>query len=125
MKFGINTTSVSLKMCKFHKAKMNGEIFTLIQQAKFHCYSQLIACSCISYQLVTFNLLKNSHSSCKKGATKSGRPTQDGQGEKLVKSRWWPRNDCDCWSMAIFLLTAIQVICVLITASIGIRTKFT
>ena len=47
------------------------------------------------------NLLKNSHSSCKKkGAAKSGSPTQDGQGEKVVKSRWQPRNGCDSWSMA-------------------------
>jgi len=30
----------------------------------------------------------------KKGAAQSGNPTtptQDGQGEKVVKSRWWPR----------------------------------
>ena len=36
----------------------------------------------------------------KKGATKSGSPTQDGQGEKVVKSRWQPRNGCDGRSMA-------------------------
>jgi len=28
---------------------------------------------------------------------KSGSFTQDGQGEKAVKSRWWPRNGCDGW----------------------------
>jgi len=44
-------------------------------------------------------LLKNSHSSCKKGAAQSGSLTQDGQGEKVVKSSWQPRNDCDGRSM--------------------------
>ena len=33
----------------------------------------------------------------KKGAAKSGSPTQ---GEKVVKSRWQPRNGCDGQSMA-------------------------
>jgi len=36
----------------------------------------------------------------KKGAVKSGSPTQDGQGEKVVKSRWRPRNGCDGRSIA-------------------------
>jgi len=36
----------------------------------------------------------------KKGAAKSGSPTLDGQGEKVLKSRWQPRNGCDGWSMA-------------------------
>jgi len=35
--------------------------------------------------------------SCKKWCSN---PTQDGQGEKVVKSRWWPRNGCDGPSMA-------------------------
>ena len=43
----------------------------------------------------------------KKGAAKSGSPTQDGQGEKVVKSSWQPRND---QSMAKrFLIATIQV----------------
>ena len=45
----------------------------------------------------------------KKGAAKSGSPTQDGQGEKVVKSRWQPRNGCDSRSMANFLIEFIQV----------------
>ena len=36
----------------------------------------------------------------KKGAAQSDSPTQDGQGEKIVKSRWLPRNGCDGWSVA-------------------------
>jgi len=51
---------------------------------------------------------------------KSGSPTQDGQGEKVVKSRWQPRNGCDGWSMAI---TTIQVNFVLIPSEAGIRTQ--
>ena len=31
---------------------------------------------------------------------KSGSPAQDGQDEKVVKSRWQPRNGCDCRCMA-------------------------
>jgi len=45
-------------------------------------------------------VLKNSHSNCKKGAAKSGSPAHDGQGEKVVKSRWQPRSGGDGWSMA-------------------------
>ena len=36
----------------------------------------------------------------KKGEAQSGSPIQDGQGKKVVKSRWRPRNGCDGWSMA-------------------------
>jgi len=43
------------------------------------------------YVLVHIYLLKNSHSSCTKSASQSGSTTQDGQGEKVVKSRWRPR----------------------------------
>ena len=39
--------------------------------------------------------------------------TQDGQGEKVVKSRWWPRNGCDGPPMGKNLMT-IQVNFVLI-----------
>ena len=35
-----------------------------------------------------------------KGAAKSSSPTQDSQGEKVVKSMWRPRNGCDGRSMA-------------------------
>ena len=38
----------------------------------------------------------------KKGAAKSGSPTQDVQGEKIVKSRWQPINGCDGRSMEKF-----------------------
>jgi len=41
------------------------------------------------------HLLKHNHASYKKGAIQSGSPIQDGQDEKVVKSRWQPRNDCD------------------------------
>ena len=36
----------------------------------------------------------------KESAAQSGSPTQDGQGEKVVESRWQPRNGCDGQSMA-------------------------
>ena len=36
----------------------------------------------------------------KLGVVKSGSPTQDGQGEKVVKSRWQPRIGCDGRSLA-------------------------
>ena len=36
----------------------------------------------------------------KKGAAKSGSPTQDGLDEKVVKPRWQPRDGCDGRSMA-------------------------
>ena len=38
--------------------------------------------------------------SVKKGAAQSSSPMQDGQGEKVVKSSWEPRNGCDGQSMA-------------------------
>jgi len=57
----------------------------------------------LSTQKQPFKLLK-------KGAAKSGSPTQDGQGKKVVKSRWRPRNGCDDQSMAKKnLRTTIQV----------------
>ena len=34
------------------------------------------------------------------GAAQSGSSIKDGQGEKVVKSRWQPRNGCDGCSMA-------------------------
>ena len=43
-----------------------------------------------------------------KGAARSGSPTQNGQGERVVKSRYRPRNGCDGWSMAKKLITTIQ-----------------
>jgi len=39
----------------------------------------------------------------KKSAAKSGSPTQDGQGEKVVKSMCQPRNGCDGRSVAKIL----------------------
>ena len=34
------------------------------------------------------------------GVVQFGSPIQDGQGEKVVKSRWQPRNGCDGRSKA-------------------------
>jgi len=61
----------------------------------------------------------------KKGVAKSGSPTQDDQGEKVVKSRWWPRNGCDGRSMTkkIYLVTTIQVNFVVIFSEAGMRTQ--
>jgi len=56
----------------------------------------------------------------KKGVAKSGSPTQDGKGEKVGKSKWRPRNGCDGWSMAKFLITTIQVNFVSIPSEAGI-----
>ena len=50
----------------------------------------------------------------------SGSPTQDGQGEKLVKSSWQPKNGCDGRSTAI---TTIQVNFVLIPSEAGMRAQ--
>jgi len=65
----------------------------------------------------------------KKGAAQSGSPTtptQDGQGEKVVKSRWQPRNSCDGRSLAISLIKTIQVnLCCHIPASLGVSPKLT
>ena len=36
-----------------------------------------------------------SKTAVKKGAAQSGSPTQDDQGDNVVKSRWWPGNRCD------------------------------
>jgi len=33
------------------------------------------------------------------GAVKSCSPEQDSLAEKIAKSRWWPQNGCDGWSM--------------------------
>ena len=55
----------------------------------------------------------------KKGAAQSNSPTQDGQGEKVVKSRWQPRNGCDGQSLAISLITTIQVNFVLTSSETG------
>jgi len=52
-----------------------------------------------------------------------GQVWQDGQGEKVVKSRWQPRNGCDNRSMAKILITIIQVNFVLIPSEAGIRTQ--
>ena len=57
----------------------------------------------------------------KKGAAQSGSPTQNGQGEKAVKSRWRPRNDGR--SMTKNLITTIQVNFVLIPSEAGMRTQ--
>jgi len=57
----------------------------------------------------------------KKGAAQSSSRTQIGQGEKALKSRWWPRDGCNGWSMA-----TIQVNFVLIPSEAGMRQhKFT
>ena len=57
----------------------------------------------------------------KKGVAKSGSPTQDGQGEKVVKSRWRPRNGCDGRSMAKNVMTTIQVN--FVPSEAGMRTQ--
>jgi len=43
---------------------------------------------------------------------------QDSQGEKVVKSRWWLRNDCD---IAKKNLITVQVNFVLIPSEAGMR----
>ena len=43
---------------------------------------------------------KTAMQAVKKSAVQSGSLTQDGQGEKVVKSRWQPRNGYDGRSMA-------------------------
>ena len=49
------------------------------------------------------NLLKDSHSSCKKGCGQVWQPYTRWPGWKVMKSRWRPRNGCDDRSMAKFL----------------------
>jgi len=44
---------------------------------------------------VNFIYSKTAIQAVKKGAAQSGSHTQDGQGEKVLKSRWRPRNGCD------------------------------
>ena len=47
--------------------------------------------------------LKTAIQALKKGAAKSGSPTEDGHVKKVVKSRWRPRHGCDGQSTAKFL----------------------
>jgi len=71
-------------------------------QASSKCFGSL--CLIVLYVLyargmysVAIIYLKATIQAVKKGVTQSGGPTQ---GEKVVKSKWQPRNGCDGRSMA-------------------------